>query len=401
MVLVAMTLLGGVCSAQVPRVTYNDPIAGFSLTMPEDWELKRQDFGLYAVAIGADSGAPICIHQPVLWLFRCLDTPEKTARGLAQGFATAWGVEPTVRATGKPDEWEVTLAPQDGFGTLQQRFLCRQEKGTSYVIAAFTRPDFAPEAADEVQTALATCRLIDGPPTTVFREPKYNAYRMRLPQGWRWEGDVLFALNVPGYFTWKVQSPDGLSGAFSSPPALFDITQPYMGVESCARDIVLPGLRQILPDAHLDQIHMLTRTANLFCTLLREFGISDTPRIEKGLVDFVGTLAGTTVRVRVTVAPVQLSSSPWLGGRGNWTLFTAGVWGREEHFDRDYEIGRGVMASLVTDPQFRNAQLGAVTDAVLGQDVYGQDGKKRGTTGGSARARDWWGGRWVREYIRD
>lgn len=398
--LLAAILVCGVAPGDVPRVTYNDPIAGFSLVIPEDWELMEQDFGLYVVGIGASAGPQICVHQPLLWLFHTTDPPEKTARGLGEGFGLAWGAEPSVRATGKPNEWEVSLTTEDALGTLEQRFLCRQQDGDSYVIGAFTRPAFAEAFREDVQTALNTCKLIGGPRITDFREPQYNAYRMRLPEGWKWEGEVLFARNVPGYFTWKVQSGDAPSGAFSSPPALFDITLPYMGVQDCARQIVLPGLRRFVPDVRLESVHMLPRTGELYCRMLREFGISDNPRIEKGLVDFVGTVGGVPIRVRVTAVSVQLSASALLGGRGDWTLFTAGVWGRQDQFDRDYEVGRGVLSSVVTDPEFRNAQLGAVTEVILGKDVIGPDGKKRGKSGGTARARDWWAGKWVREYIR-
>jgi hypothetical protein len=384
----------------VPRVTYNDPIAGFSLTIPDDWEMKEEDFGLHVVGIGAASGSQICIHQPVFWLFHSLEPPEKTARGLGNGLGLAWGVEPTVRATGNGDEWEVLITSQDGLGTLLQRYLCRSQNGESYTIAAFSRPAFAEEFRDDVRTAFNSCKVIPGPRVSIFKEPKYNAYRMDLPEGWKWEGDVIFARNVPGYFTWKVQSPDGLNGAFSSPPALFDITRPYMGVQECSEQIVLPGLRQLVPDIRLDSIRILQRTGELFCTVLREFGISNNPRIEKGLVDFVGTAGGIPVRVRVTTVCVQFGSSVLLGGRGDWTLFTAGVWGREDRFAQDYELGRGVMASLVTDQRFRISQMDAVTEVVVGKDILGANGKKRGEVWGSAKVRDWWAGRWVEEYVR-
>ncbi|MCE5219621.1 hypothetical protein LLH03_21575 [bacterium] len=391
----------GSCLAQgvVPRVTYVDPIAGFTMDIPEDWSVQAAEYGLYIISIDAGSGAGICIRQPVVWFFESAKPPEAAARELAEGLSYAWGSPAEVRATGNGGEWEVTMSTLDELGTLLNRFLFRQERGRNYCVAAFSRPEIAEQFREDLRTVFATCRLVDRPATQIIKEPKYNAYRMTLPVGWRWEGEVIWARLVPGYFTWKVQSPDGSLGAFSSPPALFNVTTPYMPPSQCAQAIVVPGLRQYLPDVRLEDVHELPRFGAYSAGLLKAFGISDSARVDKAWGDFVGTAGGRQVRVRATMASFMIGSSPLLGGRGDWFFVTCGAWAPVEEFAQQYPLCRAVVSSLVTDQQFRINQMAAVTEVILGKDIKNSDGSKRHVRG-MADTRDYWSGQWISKYIR-
>jgi len=214
-------------SPAVPQVEYVNPIAGFSIEIPEDWEMATGTGGYTEIAIDAPVGAAVAT-QPALWFFRAKHPAEEEARLLARDLGQInGGAEPTVAATGREGEWEVSCRSSGVRGELIERWRCRDEAGQSYVIGALARPGVAEAFGAEIDRAFETCRLVGGPVVHFFQEPTENAYRMVLPVGWTWEGQILRTGAIPGYFVWKVQSQDGLTGCFSSPPAALNITVPY------------------------------------------------------------------------------------------------------------------------------------------------------------------------------
>ncbi len=349
----------------MPRVTYLNPIAGLSIDIPEDWEMGTGSIGNTFIALDGDQTVGVCWTQPVLWFLRSKQPPEKTAQELATVFKELSGVTVTPRATGKPDEWELAFTSTSNRGSLKERWLCRQDNNTSYVIGAQVRTEYAAAAQADIDAALASCQAIARPKLQRFLEPTENAYRMLLPEGWKWEGRVFRSEMVPGYFTWKVQSPDGLTGAFSAPPGTFNIMTPYIPAGEAARQFLLPALQQQVPDVRLEKVQQLPRPGAYYCDLIKALGLGNNPRVDKARADFVGTANGTPVRIRCNVGTFMLDASPLLGGRGNWALMCSGAWAPVERFDEQFPIGRGVIGSLLTDENWKNNQFEAVNEVTV------------------------------------
>jgi hypothetical protein len=365
MVLVAL-VAGSVACAQpeVSRATYEHPIAGFSLELPEDWEMGMGDLGNVVIALDADAGPGTCTLFPMLWFFYASAPPQQMAAEIAQALNALDHSSPAVQE-GANGEYIVAATSRGPRGAIVEEWHCRQEGGRSYVLASMVKPEFQAQFADDLAHAFRTCRLIPRVPVTLFTEPTENAYRMVLPADWQWSGRIIRTPEIPGYFEWLVASPDGLTGAFSSPPGVFNVMLPYMPAGTAAEEIVLPGLREKLPDARLEAVHELPRPGAYYSGLIRAIGLGANPQVHKVRADYVGTRNGVRVRVRANVATMMLDASPLLGGRGNWTLLTSGYWAPEDQFDELGPVGRSALASLMTDPTFKRNQFEAGNEVAV------------------------------------
>jgi len=77
-------------SQEVSYVVYNNPVAGFSITIPEDWELSAGTAGQTEIAIDASSGSSL-LYYPLLWFFYVEQTPEYYAKILSTTLQYAGG----------------------------------------------------------------------------------------------------------------------------------------------------------------------------------------------------------------------------------------------------------------------------------------------------------------------
>jgi hypothetical protein len=343
---------------------YEHPIAGFSVEIPEDWEMGMGELGNVIIALDADAGPGTCTFFPMLWFFYTSLPPQQMAAEVARGLDALDHSGP-VAEQGANGEWVVRATSQGPRGPLVEEWHCRQEGDRSYVLVSMVKPEFAEQFADDLAHAFRTCRLTARTELQYFREPSENAYGMLMPAGWQWSGRIIRTPEIPGYFEWLVGSPDALTGAFSSPPGVFNIQFPYLPAGLAAEQIVLPGLRQKLPDARLEAVHELPRPGRYYETLIKALGIGDNPAVHKCRADYVGTRDGRPVRVRVTIATVMLNASPLLGGRGNWTLYTSGYWAPVDRFEQQAPLGRSVIASLMTDPTFKRNQFEAANEVAV------------------------------------
>jgi hypothetical protein len=300
--------------------------------------------------------------QPQLWLFRHRLDPETMARRIARDFATINRAAPQVEA-GPDGEWQVTSTSDGVRGPLTERWVCRAQDGRSYTVGMMARPEVATAWAADITAMLASARLLPGPELQVFREPTERAYRLWMPRDWTWEGRIVRADGVPGAFEYKVQAPDRLTGAFNAAPALFNINTPYLPAAECARQIVLPALAQQIPGLKLERVREQPRAGAFFREAIRAAGLGANPRVDRVEADYAATVGGTTIRVRTLQGTVQFDASPLLGGRGNWQLTVNGAWAPADRFDQLYPIGRGVVASIRTDPKWR-ADRAEATDVV-------------------------------------
>ena len=365
--LVCLLLFATAAAAQPPiaSVTYLNPVAGISLDIPEDWEMGTNDWGSLFIGLDADVSPGCPRSAPQLWFFYCKETPQQMAAMLRQHVPMLGGQIASAGPTGNGAEWEVRFASNGAGGPLQERWLCRTEKGLNYVIAAMVRPEVAAQVAGEVNAALASCKIIGGPRMKRFMEPRENAFRMLMPQDWQCQSNIVRDMQTPGYFEWKAMSPDSSCGAFSGKPGVFNITVPYMNAAQATQQFILPGLAQQIPGLRLDSIKRLDRQSAYYQHVIQAAGLGQRPLVDKARVDFVADRGGARMRLRATVATLQFDQSELLGGRNDWMLYVCGAWAPDDQFDRLYPLGRGVIASLATDPDWKARQLGTVSDVAL------------------------------------
>ena len=380
---VALLSLCAQAQFDVPRVVLENPIAGFSVEVPEDWEMATGTLGNVEIAIDAPTGASLAA-QPALWFYHCGNEPEEEAQGLARALQQLGRGTPEVGATGNGGEWQVKLTSTGTRGPIAERWLCRKQGTASYVIGAMARPQFAAQFQADMDRALETCKLIPSPVLSYLNEPTENAYRMTLPEGWTWKGSIFRSPAVPGSFVWECSSSDGATGAFTAPPGIFNIAQPYMPAGQMAGSIILQAIRRDVPDAQLEGVQRLPRADAYFAGGIRALGLGANPRFDKVRADYLGTRMGTRVRARVTIVTLMLDSSPLLGGRGNWQMVCSGGWAPADRFDELFPVARGVVASLRTSPVWRanqfatvnsvlGARRGVMEEAAKGWDAYIRD----------------------------
>lgn len=361
--LVFLAALGATVWAQmdVPRVTYDNPIAGLSLQIPEDWEMATNDYGVLNIGMEAGVGDAIPLGMPMLWFFFTKTPPEQMARELAQAFHTLDGCTPQVIPFGQGD-WEVRFTSNATRGAFSERWVCKRQGRINYVIAAMVRPEFAANFQDDIETALKTAHLVPGPPLQLFTEPTERAYRMVFPQGWRWSGRIIRTSQAPGVFEWKVERPDRLAGAFNAPPAAMNVMVPYATAAECARSFVLQGLQQEVPDVRPVSVHELPRAGAYFMAVIKALGLGANPRVHKARAEYLGTRNGTPIRIHVDVGTFMFDASPLLGGSGDWILMCSGWWAPVQEYDQLFPVCRGIVASISTDPAWKDRQREVVSE---------------------------------------
>ncbi len=363
-IIVAVLACLPLCAQPVPSIQVDNPIVGFSITIPEDWFMATSNAGNIEIAIDAVTGATLAA-QPALWFANTAKAPQQEALAIARDLTLLGnGARAEARPTGRPDEWEVRMQSNGTRGPLIERWVCRRERNRNYLIAAFARPDIYAQFQADIDLALQSCHLIPTISQTFFREPTENAYRLSIPSNWQWEGVIWRDSANPGYFVWKAQDPTGSAGAFSSPPGAFNISVPYTPAPQSAEAFVLPFLRTELPDARLVDVHPLQRVGATGVMLIRAAGLGANPRLDVCHADYVGTYRGHQVRMRATIWTWMLDQSVVMGGRGNWLMNCSGAWGPVNDFDRNYAIGSAVLSSMRVDRRWRVNQANTVNDVL-------------------------------------
>ena len=376
LLLLATGVVVNAAPPDIPSVRYDNPIAGFSIQIPDDWEMAAGTANIMSIGIDAEVGGGSCLVQPVLWFFRSKGSVDETVEGLVE-WLKAIGANPiSPGKTGIDGEVEMfTQTRRFGAGTLEH-WLIRRENGQTYAIAAMVKKEFQDQFQSAVDTALATCYLIDQPALERFLEPTELAYRMLLPKGWKWTGKIIRGPGLPGWFEYRVHNPDMTVGAFSAPPGMFGINTPYVPAAECARTYILPALRQQLGGVELERVRQLPRVGAHFLHCAGLVGLTSNPRIDKVRADYLTTRNGQQIRIRVSVATIMLSSSALVShilrapnpaaGRGNWQMMSSGAWAPVDTFERDYPLGRGALANLMSDDAWMDYQNVTALEAIVG-----------------------------------
>ncbi len=350
MIVALVPVLPAACAGAqgtVPRVDYINPLLAFGTTIPEDWDVVTQISGNVEIGLGAASDATLPGY-PRIWFFFTKRTPADEAQRLAGDLQRLGaGEQATVRQTG-PEEWEVTMASNGTRGPLVEQWLCRTQDGQSYVLGAMCDPQTAPQWKDDIDTCLRTFHLLKQPPAMFLNEPTENAYKLIVPKGWQWQGTIMRTRLVPGYFVWLVKSPDGLSGAFSGAPTVFDITTPYCPAEKAAGGLYLEQLRKIAPDARLVGVHPLPRVSQAVREAISGAGIGNDALADKVIADYLCTINGVAVGIRVEIFNLCFGKSEVLRRSIDWSMSSCGAWAPVQQFDQVYPLARGIISSLRT-----------------------------------------------------
>jgi hypothetical protein len=387
--LAAVVAVGATARAQqVPRVEYVNPIEGFALTVPEDWDantglLKETVFGIGAG--GSNFGAPSPFAPTVSFSYlpgspkEGADTVVRFAQTIGQAMGGSLSA-PTVRPTGRGEEWEVALTCRlPVVGDVVGRWFCRQEKGVTYVIGATALARVAAECRDDIDTALGTCHLVNQTvPTCYYREPTENAFLMKLPAGWQAQAQVYRGPDLPmGWFVYKAQSAQGDMGCFE--PLRLPV-QNAATAQSIATGVGLQALRKEVPDLAVEAVHPLPRAGALLALGAR-LGATGSETLgaqfhgDVARVDYVGTVGGARVRLRLTVT-VSLMTVPMVGPSGQAWFF--GAWAPVDKFEALYPVSRSVLGSIWITPQWRKATSDAVRAALKAQIEANRDRLRAG-----------------------
>jgi parallel beta-helix repeat protein len=354
--------------ASIRSRMYSNPIAGFQIKIPADWEMATNVAGVTEISIDAQAGAGLRT-QPALWFFHAPNPPDLQAQELQNAFLALGGADVSIQNI-SPSEWGVTATfRQSEIGDIQTQWRCRNQNGQNYVIGAGVRSADAEAFAMEIETAFSTCRLIASPAMRTFVEPTENAYRIILPDGWSWSGRIIRTLEIPGFFEWKAQSRDGLSGCFASPPGVFNMFQDFVSAEQAAEGIVLEGLSQQAENVRLTRVIHVPRAEEDFSIALRNVGMN--PRVEKLRAEYSAVVNGEGILIQVDIVCLMPNASqfpdPRISGRGNWFLFTSGTWAPTSEFESVNSLAKGVLASHRTSLRWIIAQRPAVNDALIGR----------------------------------
>ena len=351
----------------VQRVVYDNPIEGFSITIPADWGMATTPLGTVDIAIDVPSVS--FIGFPALTFFYATEPPERQAQNIARLMQICGVAAPAIGPTDRPGEVQVTATLDAGpLGPLQTRWLCRSERGVPYVIAAFVRSELAARFREDIETALSTCHLIRRPLLWRFCQRPETAYRMSLPVGWKCEGGI--HPMDPGSFVYSVQSADGLAGAFLNPRANFN-TKQFVSAQELAQTYGLEWVRKFLPDAQLQGVRPYARARAYFTDVLKRvqesLGLNgQNPRVDKISADYIGTLNGVRIRARCFAVAIMENASPQHPLHPGFPerVETSGIWAPLDQFDKLYPIARGVASSLQMDLRWKIVTQGSVIEVI-------------------------------------
>lgn len=364
--LAVLTLIGlsmGLARAQnaVPLRELKNPVAGFSLQVPEDWTMGTGSIG--ESVIGLNYPLFPSFFAPLIIFKYVPGSPAEAAKLVSQLFTALSAGPPQARPTGNAEEWEVTATIQAGM--LQPflgRWLCRRAGALSYVAGALVPMSVSQEWAQEIQAALQSVRpLPQGAPLAYFTEPQLGAFRLIAPRGWKYEGQVVSGPNVPAAYVFRLENAAGTTGCFMAPPR--QLMTGAISRESLYREVVLGSLQEALPDARLQEVHSLPRASQHYTLYWHTLSPQLNIQCERGYADIIGTRGGVPVRVRVEV--YAHFYVPLLAGLpGALNVLMLGAWAPVEQFDALYPLARSVLASLWETPMWKQ-RLRQTTQEVL------------------------------------
>lgn len=352
----------------VQMVDLVDPIAGFVVTVPTDWDMTTGIAGDRLMGINVRTGGSL--RSPSVTFVPVSGTLDQAAGAMV---AYVKGIDDTARPVPRPgpgpNEYELittmrglTSAPTGVYG------VAREQSGVVYIVMATGPLASAPEFKAEIDAVVRSFHPIQRQTLQVFREPNEGAYTMLMPQGWTCQGRIYRDATCPGAFVWTAQSADCSMGAFEVEPACWATS--WTDAQAMAAGVLAQRIAPRVPQARnlrLDRVETLPRAAgelaNWYETTLTGMGQIPTDRAR---VDYLAEVGNVTVRIRVDL---YLTYYPLPMGQGWEAPLISGAWAPADRFAELYPLGRGVRDSLRVERVWSKLQMAAVQSVLKDKKV--------------------------------
>ncbi|MCX6551100.1 MAG: hypothetical protein NTY02_08855 [Acidobacteria bacterium] len=333
--------LSAAADIPVPITTVQNPLVGFSIDLPEDYEVTTGFDGETQMAINGTYIASV--FSPWYYFTYTSQPPGECARLLEYLLR-----QPPLRSTTEvlqgTSPGEVILKatiPLEGVGTLEGRWVFRTESHKNYVVAAVVFSQLAGQYQQEIDRTLKSCRVQRHMPFSLHQEQTEAAYKIRLPEGWKWEGKIFRDPNIPGAFDWKATTLNGGAGCFNAAPVR---TMTALDAQTAATTILPQYFQTTVAGFQFESYRPHPRASqqgeSTFAVLFKQGGLR--VGYTRGTGFYRATVAGVPLRFQIEIA-VERVDLP-LGSSA--VMRTYGFWGPAQDFARLYTVARGVLGSL-------------------------------------------------------
>ncbi len=384
-------LLGPAYGQAAPRQRLVNPIAGYAVDLPLDYELSTGGLGETTMGINVTNyGSP---STPLYSFFHCQPSPREGAGLVAQFIGAVYrGAEVKV-SPGQAEEWQVSAAgATDLTGPVLAQWFLRPGRKMNYGVSFYSKVPTFQQHREEITAVIGSFRQIERIPLRVARDTTENAYKVTMPAGWSHQGRIHRSPTCPGWPVWQASSPDGRSGCFEMPPG--QATTMPLAARDIAGTYLLQGVQKEVPtvqNLRVERVTLLPRGGAAIVEVVKSMGGASLtqPAGEKALVDYLGTVNGAPVRLRVytTSYYIPFYGRPDLPGNFNWFIW--GLWAPVDSFEANSGVAHSVHGALQYDRKWQQAQRKAVDD-VLGRrrEAYDKANKEwmdhiRGSSGGT------------------
>ncbi len=371
----SFVLLSAAPGQEVPRYRLVNPVAGYVVDLPIDYELGTGGLRQSTMGINVSNyGSP---STPLYGFFHCKPAPQEGAGSVAQYVGLAYPrAQVKVGQGPSANEWQVQAAgPSDMLGPLVAQWFVRPGQGINYGVSVVAKLPVYENFRNEIAGTLASFRQIDRVTSRLAKEQRERAYKVTMPEQWSFQGRIHRSRVCPGWAVWQAQSADGLVGCFENPPGQATIHP--LSIRDIAGTYTLQGIQkevQTVQSLRVDRITMLPRGAAAILDFWKSFGGTSLtqPSAEKAMVDYLGSVNGVAVRMRVftTSYYVPFYGRPDLPGSFNWFIW--GLWAPVEGFDVASGLAHSVHGSLEYDRKWL-AEQRRVVGGVLDERRKAQD----------------------------
>ena len=360
---VAATAQGQVLA---PRTLVN-PIGGFAIDVSPEYEITTTMAGIQYIGLNTTSLGSLA--NPVYQFTMAKARPEECAQAMAQAVGQITpGATVKVNQTKTAGEWQFTgETPTDG-GTMASLWLFRPGEGLSYGIGVTGYSQVIMAHREEIPLVVRSCRLVPRPALRAARENTENAFTVTMPADWQYKGLIFRDQTCPGYGVWQANSPDGTVGCFDLKPG--QALLPYFTVQDVAGNSLLRIVQSGVPtvqNLRVERVTNLPRSSAALVEMIQFLGgaSAQPPRGDKSIVDYLGTVNGTPVRLRLYASFFfrPFDAMPTGPGAEYWYLW--GLWAPVNRFEALADLAHGVHGSFKSNPQWIAMQRKVVQE-VLG-----------------------------------
>lgn len=350
-------------------VELTNPLLGFAITVPADWTMGTGV--IRDTVIGINYPLYPSPASPYITFTYASVSPLEAAKFMALYLRPIAVGETQLRPAGNPNEYRLTATFDGGIlGPVLGQWIFRQQQWKTYVVGVLVLANVADQFTNEINTAVNSCRLIKQTVISrFFHEPSMDAFILTLPYGWTYQGNIQSGYNVPAAYVFEVQSPDGLTGCFSSPPV--DSVLPETNLQGIAYGLVLESLQQKVSDLQVEKITLLTQAGAQYTQFMQVLAQIQNVVGERALVDYIGTKNGVPVRIRVEIwfriVPGLIPGAPAYGH-----CDITGVWAPAANFQEQSALAQAVLASLWETPNWRQLVKKTTIDVVDFRTKVGQ-----------------------------